>query len=73
MSEERWKENAKEHAAMFSDIATLKSDVSAIKVDTSEIRGKISILQPILISIAGSVGLSLIILILSWAWKILTG
>lgn len=30
MSEERWSQNAKEHAAMSADIATLKSDVSDI-------------------------------------------
>lgn len=87
MSEERWKDNAKEHEAMSADIATLKSDVSTIKSNvstlqsdvakiketTSEIQGKLSVLQPILITIAGSIGFAWVLVLVSWAWRLVSG
>ena len=115
MSEERWKENTKEHEAMSADIATLKSDVSTLKFNvstlksdvstlksdvstlksdvstlksdvstlksdvaeikevTSDILGKISLLRRILIAIAGSIGFSLILLLVSGAWRLFSG
>ena len=94
MSEERWKENAKEHGAMSGDIATMKSDVATMKSDvatmksnvatmqsdvakikevTSETLSKISVLQSVLIAIAGSIGFSLVLVLVGWAWRLMSG
>lgn len=80
MSEERWKENAQGHGATSADIATMKSDVETIKSDvakikevTSETLRKISVLQSVLIAIAGSIGFSLVLVLVGWAWRLMSG